>query len=374
MMRKKIIKTIFLCRWLPVCCAMLLFACENMVQYIDVDVANQPPMLAVTATIDTDGSFFISFTEGRSLSSYRNGRSESETIIRQGKITLYDVTANSIVHLIDSSNNSGFDLSLRSSGSGYTTIVPGLHFEAGHTYRLTLELEDYPPATATALMPDAPIVKEALPDLLQPKHYRNAYFVEPFNPNTFSVLSIDCYPVLLRLADNSPDRDYYMVYLKTAWRYPGEPATYSHRNIAISDMAVVQDNPDVAASSLETDSEVSALVFEKMLLSDMSFAGDTGAINLLVDADAMKQSSGKVGDLPCDASFRSAVTTYLYVAHLTSASYAYYRSLALQQEGMGFFSEPVSIASNIENGYGCFSAVSTTRVPIAEYTSCGAMY
>jgi hypothetical protein len=64
-----------------------------MVTYIDIESADLPPMLAVSSTIDTDGTFFISFSEARSTSSYRNGRAEEETIIRKGKITLYDNTA-----------------------------------------------------------------------------------------------------------------------------------------------------------------------------------------------------------------------------------------------------------------------------------------
>jgi hypothetical protein len=37
---------------------------------------------------------------------------------------------------------------------------------------------------------------------------------------------------------------------------------------------------------------------------------------------------------------------------------------------MGFFSEPVSIVSNIENGYGCFSAINTVWGIIAVYETC----
>jgi hypothetical protein len=37
---------------------------------------------------------------------------------------------------------------------------------------------------------------------------------------------------------------------------------------------------------------------------------------------------------------------------------------------MGFFSEPVSIASNIKNGYGCFAAINTVREKIMEYEIC----
>ncbi|MDR3367203.1 MAG: DUF4249 domain-containing protein [Prevotellaceae bacterium] len=372
MMMREAIKTKILYGALAACCAALLPACEGMVQYIDIPASDQPAKLAVSATIDTDGSFFLSFSEGRSLSAYSTGKREYETIIRQGKVTLRDETEGRDIYV----NSSEFDMSLRSSEeSGYRTMAPGLPIKAGHTYRLTLAIGGYPEATATARMPDAPIVEQALPDLQQPKHYNNAYIAEPFNPNIFEVRSIDCFPVALRLTDNSPDRDYYMVYLHVARRYPGgglypdylgdsssEPYTLGALPyVAISDMAVVQDNPDVETGAMAMDAEVGALIFDKMLLSDMSFANTTGTINLLVDKEHF---------VPCSKASEGSDTTFLCVAHLTPLSYTYYRSLSLQSEGIGFFAEPVSVPSNIENGYGCFSAISIARASIATYKPC----
>ncbi|MDR2814394.1 MAG: DUF4249 domain-containing protein [Prevotellaceae bacterium] len=375
MMTSKAIKTIFPFRWLLACGATLLLACENMVQYIDIAPSGEEEVkLAVSATIDTEGNFFLSFTEGRSLSAYRDRKLENDAIVRRGKVTLYDETDGRDVYVIDSSANGGFDLSLRSSGnSGYTATVAGLQLNAGHTYRLTLKIEGYPEATAVVAMPDMPIIEQALPDLRQTKHY-SAYLVEAFNPNTLKVRAIDCYPVALRLTDNSPERDYYMVYLQSEMRHPGRPPISGVPYVAISDIAVIQDNPDVEASGLSMDSEFDALIFERILLSDMSFANATGAINLLVDEDVFMQNDGRAGEPPCDENSRSSVATFLCVAHLTPLSYAYYRSLSLQKTGLGFFSEPVSIPSNIENGYGCFSAISVACKSLAEYKACSGYY
>jgi hypothetical protein len=360
MMMRKAIMTSSLCRGLLACCAALLFSCDNMVQYIAIDATEQPVVLAVNATIGTDSVFFLSFSEGRSLSAYRDWKLEQENIIRAGKVTLHDETEDAEIY----AKAASFNLSVR---SGYTTTVTGLPFKAGNTYRLTLEVAGYPTATATVTMPAAPIVDSVvLPDLQkQPKRYSNAYVIEPFNPNEFVVNPIDCYPVALHLTDNSPERDYYIAYLQTAPSYwSGTPY------VAISEYAVIQDNPDVEAAALSTD-EVDAFVFRKMLLSDMSFANATGAINLLVDEEVF---GVRQGVKPCGGGSSTRVTAYLCVAHITPTAYAYYRSLSLQRAGMGFFSEPVSIPSNIQNGYGCFSAISIVRKPIAAYEVCESGY
>jgi hypothetical protein len=44
----------------------------------------------------------------------------------------------------------------------------------------------------------------------------------------------------------------------------------------------------------------------------------------------------------------------------------YYRSLALQSTGTGFFTEPVNIIGNIENGYGGFMVHSVREFPLLD--------
>jgi hypothetical protein len=355
---------------ITVCFAILFSACESMMRYIDVEPANLQPVLAVSSIIDTDGTFFVSFTEARSIGSYRNWRPEEETIIRKGEVMLYDETAGETVTWLQSE---GFDMSLRFYESGYSFTQHDLHFEAGHTYRLTLDIEGYPLATATATIPDAPLVEEVSVNLQQTLHFDNAYRLSPFTPDAFQVHSIDCCPLSLRLADNSPQRDYYMTYM-IADVNSDALTVIGYRDIAVSDRAVIQDNPDMEAAQLLMDGEIDAFLFDRLLLSDMSFANTAGTIKLLIDPGFLKQSDyyNKYPDPPCDNTVLT--TVYLCVAHLSANSYAHYRSLSLQKAGMDFFSEPVSIVSNIENGYGCFSAINTVRHKIAEYKSCDLSY
>jgi hypothetical protein len=362
--------TNFLFRMITVCVAMMFSACEGMMRYIEVEPANLQPVLAVSSIIDTDGTFHVSFTEARSTGSYRNWRPEEEVIIRRGEVTLYDETAGETVTRIQSE---AFDMSLRLYESGYAETQDSLHFEAGHAYRLTLDIEGYPLATARATIPDAPIVEDVSVDLGQTFHFNNAYRLDPFVPDAFQVHSIDCCPLTLRMVDNSPQRDYYMTYM-IADVNSEALSVIAYRDIAVSDRAVIQDNPDMEAAQLLMDGEVDAFLFNRMLLSDMSFANTTGTINLLIDPGFLKQGYyyNRYPDPECDNPVLT--TVYLCVAHLTANSYAHYRSLSLQKAGMSFFSEPVSIVSNIENGYGCFSAINTVRHKIAQYKSCDLFY
>jgi hypothetical protein len=338
--------------------------------YVDVAPADFPPKLAVTATIDTDGRFFLSFTEARSIGSYQNWRYEEETIIRKGVVSLYDETDGSIVCTIDSSANSGFDMSLHSGRSGYATVVNGLQFAAGHAYRLTLDIDGYPVATATAVMPAPPLIEKAEADMQQTLYRSSAYRIDPSDPHTVSVSSISCHPLTLHLTDNSPERDYYMISLQNEYRYPDGTTRASQPYIAISDRAVIQDNPDIEAAQLYMDSEADAFIFDRMLLSDMSFANAAGILQLLIASDEFEERDGKYPAPSCPEDERIRVTTDICVAHLSNESHAYYRSLSLQKAGMGFFTEPVPIISNVENGYGCFSAIHSVRKTIVRYEIC----
>lgn len=343
--------------------AVMFSACDSMIAYIDIESADLPPMLAVNSTIDSNGDFSISFSEARSIGSYRNWQPEYETIIRKGKITLYDETGKDTLIQIE---NEEFDMSLRPDMeiSGYWEVYHDLQFEAGHTYRLTLDIEGYPVATATTVMPEAPIIEQASVNSNQTVYFDKAYRIETFNPNTFMVFSIDCHPLTLRMTDNSPQRDYYTAKLLVN----GEIA-FNGLGVAIGDKAVIQDNPDIEASQMLMDNEANAFIFNEMMFSDMSFENKTGTINMIITTDLVRHYS-KYPELPCDKDQRVPVTVSLCIAHITDMAYAHYRSATLQKAGMGFFSEPVQIVSNIENGYGCFSAANSAQITIAEYEIC----
>jgi hypothetical protein len=345
---------------------LLLFSCDNMIQYIDVEPANFSPRLAVSATINTDdGVFSICFAEARSLGSYKDWRAEEQTIIRKGSISLYE---DEQLVFRQESEGEGFDMSLGSSRSGYATGVRGLHFTAGTAYRLALEIDGYPTASATVTMPDAPIIEHISVDTLQLVTKKNPYWVEQLGSGGYGVMMM-C-PLTVRLTDNSTERDYYMVQRidRTDGYSDGRPMGGDAENaIGITNTALIQDNPDMEAAQIFLGGdETDVYLFKRMLLSDMSFANATGTLDLWI-------SNTFYHKYPCDYPDRRVFSDIL-VSHLSTATFAHYRSLVLQSAGVGFFSEPVSIAGNIENGYGCFAAINTVRTTVARYNICDNPY
>jgi hypothetical protein len=61
----------------------------------------------------------------------------------------------------------------------------GFQFEAGHIYRLTLDIEGYPVATATTVMPESPVIEEVSMNMRQIQYFDNVYSIGSLNPNTF---------------------------------------------------------------------------------------------------------------------------------------------------------------------------------------------
>lgn len=352
---------------LPV--VFLYFGCESMMQEIDVEPANLPPMLAITATLDTGngGTLMLCFTEGRSIGSYRNGRPENETIVRNGEITLYEDD-----RIIFSIENGVFDLSLRGTQSGYSEEIQQIGpLKAGSTYRLELDIEGYPAAKASVVMPEAPAIESLAWDTDHPVFKKHLYEVPSIE---FGSGSIDpggdgqaFIPMTVRLADNSAGRNYYLI--KTYRTYTGDGYHgYDAVSVGVgSNHALIQDNPDMEANSLFLDNEPDVFLFRHLLISDMSFSNTTGTLDLLLSKDLFYDNKDLT---PCDNSQQIHHRTEIVISHISPAAYLYYRSMALQYQGVGFFTEPVSIASNFENAYGCFSVTNTVSTLLDENYFC----
>jgi hypothetical protein len=333
-----------------------------MIRYIDIESDDRSPLLAVSATIDTDsGAFSICFTEARSMASYGNWRPDNETIIRRGSITLYE---DDRLFFRKESEGNGFDMSLSNSRSGYAFATTQLPFQAGKSYRLELNIEGYPLAVAVATMPDAPVIESSELDLGQPVKRTRIRRVERFGNSETAYHSGLFYPLNVRLSDNAPERDYYLLRQRTHTQFDDNVYAFP-LEVAIGNRAIIQDNPDLEEAYFLGDEEAEVYLFDCMLLSDMSFANTTGLIDLLVPFEvAGEQSSQSMCENPVHT------VSYLLLSHLSQGTFAYYRSLVLQYNGIGFFTEPVSIASNIENGYGCFAALNTVRKDIADFYVC----
>jgi hypothetical protein len=146
--------------------------------------------------------------------------------------------------------------------------------------------------------------------------------------------------------------------------------------IATPNLTLIQDNPDVECMDMIFDGEKNSLYsFGLMMLTDATFAGSQARLDLfalynpkqyegagyypkpVVNYDPQRHGDREHLVRRCD----------LFVTHFTQEAFQQYRSMALQLAGIGFFSEPVFIPSNIENAYGCFSVQNTVRIALAEF-------
>lgn len=357
--------------------AMLIFSgCEDMMKKkIDVDLADFPPKLAVTASLDTDkGSFTLTLYEGYSLASYSRNGSGYQSVIKAGSVQLYQDG-----QLIWSLAGA-FDLSIYKNyydGSGddvHRNInITGLPVKTGSTYRLEINIDGYQKAIATAIMPDPPVIDNASIDLDNSVKKNN---VNKVTRSWYGGYLF--YPVTCTLSDHSSERDYYALRIYQYQNTDDPDYSYTSYNlsemgIGVSNPTIIQDNPDIEAqNSLFDDNSVYDLYwFNVLLLSDLTFSGKSAALELYTTNEnyipAYRQRPSNYNPAIHGREVIFDNKWEIKIGHISAEMFRHYRSLLLQEDGMDFFAEPVLIVSNVENGYGCFSLQNSHRVVLKEY-------
>jgi hypothetical protein len=373
--------------------------CEDMfVKEIDIEQADFPAKLAITAILDTDsGRFTLSMREANSIKYYSEYRPNYQSIIRNGSVRLFEDGQEIF------SETGEFDLSVGQmydgeSGyydsydkTGYYTSFTNIPVSAGRTYRIEIDINGYDMATATAVMPDAPSISDVFIDYEHPVTKENIAWISSLYygydyGNVF-------YPLSLNITDNSSQSDFYSLQIEnnetteyhTNRGYGEEYWTetyYSNYplNIATSNLTLIQDNPDYESQDIALDGESTDLyAFTSMMLTDVTFADKTTKLDLYSTYFSTKPSPYDRSDI----FYPRPVNNYdperhgeqyhvihkvdVLVRHHTQEAFKQYRSMAFQLAGIGFFSEPVFITSNMENAYGGFSVQNTLRFPLFEF-------
>ncbi|MDR1156168.1 MAG: DUF4249 domain-containing protein [Bacteroidales bacterium] len=361
----------------PGICLLLWIAagCEDMMtKTIEIDSADFPPKLAVSATLDTDGSLTMSLYEGCSVSSYSWQRSD-RSIIANGAARLY--RDDQLVWTLTGDFNLSLDKHSYSSGreEGYGYIrVTDIPAKAGSAYTLEIDMDGYEKAVSTVVMPADPLVDDVFLDMRHPVEKNR------INHIAGSGSYWPLYPLKCTLKDNAGGADYYAVQIRTVQlsNHPDYPAYLSEEElgVGIANLTLIQDNPDYEAlgSSLGDGESYDLYMFNTLLISDITFRDGSATLELFSgfpdEWDEWntfpERPSNYTPEVYGDEVIYSYRTT-LIVKHITDETFKHYRSLVLQGEGMGFFSEPVQIASNIQNGYGCFSLQNSCKIVLKEY-------
>jgi hypothetical protein len=346
-----------------------------MTRKIDIDSADFPPRLAVSATLDTDsGRLAMTLHEGRSLISHNRSQSV-QSLIRNGVVNLF--RDEQLVWTL----TGAFDLSpYKDSGYGneeaYSYInVKDIPVNAGSIYRLEIDMDGYEKVYSTVVMPADPIVDDASIDIDNPVEKNKVNYVSGYYGSDGPYCPIKC-----TLKDNTDAQDYYALQVNQLIQsdnpdyltYAGETGS----DVGVSNLTLIQDNPDYEArgSALGDGESYDLYLFNTLLLSDITFRDGNTTLDLFTCLRNERNERNVFPERPADYDpaiygpeviFDNRVT--LVVKHITAETFKHYRSLLLQEEGLGFFSEPVQINSNVVNGYGCFSLKNTRRVVLKNY-------
>jgi hypothetical protein len=358
---------------------LFLSSCDGFEKDIDFDFANFPPKLVVTAILDRndesgESTFTITLNEGRSMADYIDGVLHTRIIKAQGKITLFENDAEIFAHAGE------FDMSTKvfdgywdfdedkwieeKINRGYRYERSGFVTHAGRTYRLEVDVDGYPAVTSVAVIPASPAISATADTtaLVNANRISGIGSLEG-SYGTGDGAEIDFFTVTLHLDKRSSTTSYYALEMLE---------NGNTVNVFVSDLNHFPDNPDVEANNemaglfdkSDMDAKTGMFSFPLFLMNDGNFPRENASLHLYGEFYSSANMS-----LPGD-DFEFYTTRHvlsLRVRHITVETFRYYRSMALQNAGMDFFSEPVNIAGNIKNGYGIFSAYNSKEILLLDY-------
>ncbi|MDR2928098.1 MAG: DUF4249 domain-containing protein [Cytophagaceae bacterium] len=381
---------------------IILFAScdeDTFVTHVEIKDANFPACIALSAILDTDsGRLTMALYEAQSLARYNPARERNE-IIGNGTITLYRNNEQvwTLTGAFDLTINKGGasvpNLEANSAPNDYSDIAPdgtyrrinvtGIPAEAGSEYRLEVAIAGYDKVVATAIMPSDPDVSNVAIDMEHPTAVNSAVYLDSNGYSSGS--GGEFYPINLTMTDNNPSSPNYYEMGIEVWEethnleYPTTAGNYIQpTSMGVSNPLLVQDNPlyeqnfgDVL--NFDGSEQYDAYMFYySMLMSDISFGGGSAKLKLLTSLSAYgtlynehrPEYNAEINGVELSVER----TVNLLVKHISTETFRHYRSLVLQDGDMGMFSEPVSVVSNVENGYGCFSLQNTRRILMKEYS------
>jgi hypothetical protein len=146
--------------------------------------------------------------------------------------------------------------------------------------------------------------------------------------------------------------------------------------VYVENTTKIQDNPEIeiyASQVFDSDFDFPTPVdiygLPVLLMSDIGFTSENNSLMLYksaIHADySFEDNPWYQPDMYNKYVQRLSIT--LRVRQITEATFKYYRSLVLQDSGTGVFFEPVTIAGNIENGYGGFTVSNAVEFQLVDY-------
>ena len=364
---------IFIIRYSIFNCVLFFVACE-MTKELDIEQFSFPPKLAVTAILDGEnGVFDINIKESLSLAEY-NRRTLSKENIRNGEIRLYEDDV--LIRTISGPFDMSTELSETGNGwvrgkNGYRRSMLGINTHPGNVYRLEVEVEGYPMAVATSVMPTALVVSASMDTSVQviKKHVKEIGTVGYWLSHMASSFNNENYPVRywpfsINIVDAGAIS--YCTLDILHW-YESSNNTFGLRNWGIggSDASILLETG--MDRGLLNSEQVDLYLFPMLMLSDFKDATRQFFAAVIEIPNNPKYDDSYLDDNPDVEKITTWHSLNLRVRNITPATYRYYHSLSLQYADDMFTEQPATVVSNIEGGYGSFSVFNTTSIPLLEW-------
>lgn len=296
---------------------LILSGCEMT---LELDLPDAEPALVVNSYFTPDSSWSIHLSNASSLGDGRAG---------------IDNLSNATVSIVP--DNGSQHISLHSVGGGIyeaANVFPKI----GVGYTLNVDANNYPSIQATDYVPE-------------PVSVRLAYEILDAWRSSFSGTWWVTTKVTAWLQDEPDRTDYYRVFVLV------EPKTVGQVQevyFTVPDGSIMAETvPDDWASGEE------GIVVWDAVFTDESFDGDEVELSL-----RFHESLDRCYDGPPEVELEEA-PCYLrvYLLHISEAFYRYSATYLLQRIGDSN-AEPVTVETNVENGFGIFAGYTAYSIEI----------
>lgn len=279
----------------------LVLSCEKEIPFPEVTT---PPALVANAFITPDSTWQISLSKSTSIDT-----SISFETVKNGTVTIENLTTNQVIQLTHQENGI------------YTanTFLP----KQEQKYQLFAEAPDFLPITATSAIPKAFSVQ-----FLKSK---KSFFKK--EPNYLFDLSIK---------DNEEEINFYLIEVQYLIENQSQ-RILEHASVFSFDSN--SSNESIVADHSK---------FKRSFLIDENFNGQNYTTQIGATSFILENISPE-----------DHLKAILSIKSITEDGYLYFKSLeGFENLDAGLFSEPLSVYSKIENGFGIFAGYTEQRLEI----------
>ncbi len=214
--------------------------------------------------------------------------------------------------------------------------------ETGKTYEIKASAPDFEPVTAVSAIPNKPVIK-------------TIYISDTVEVVDFYGYKDEKIELTIEMEDDINTEDYYYINLSSK-EFFTDPYTGDEFNYKNS---ICYESYDPIFNSVETDPvdvEAAAWYCGLADFNDNLFNGKTKKFTLLIDTYYFNNNYGNQN---------SERFINVDLGHTTKDFYLYARSATSQSWNDGNpFAEPVTVYSNIENGFGIFAGISEISITL----------